>query len=67
MKAFSNSNDTWSSMPLSIGSLWPFSAVPPRSSSQLAPQRISMSLPVIIDFGRATGTVSIGGELMRVS
>jgi len=26
-----------------------------------------MSLPVIIDLGRATGTVSIGGALMRVS
>jgi hypothetical protein len=67
MKAFSNSKETWSSIPLSIGSACPVSAVPPRSSSQLAPQRISMSLPVIIDLGRATGVVSIGGAEMSVS
>jgi hypothetical protein len=67
MNAFSSSKTTLSSMPLSIGSWWPRSCVPPRSSSQLAPQRISVSLPVIIDFGRATGVVSIAGELMSVS
>ena len=67
MNAFSSSKTTLSSMPLSIGSAWPRSWVPPRSSSQLAPQRISMSLPVIIDLGRATGVVSMVGALIRVS
>ena len=67
MKVCSNSNFTLSAMPLSSTSLGPWSGEPPRSSSQLADQVIFMSLPLISDFGRATGVCSWAGALVSVS
>ena len=67
MKVCSNSSFTLSSMPASMTSRAACSEDPPRSSSQLADQVMSMSSPLIKDFGRATGNVSVSGELVRVS
>ncbi len=67
MNVCSNSNFTLSAICLSIGSLCPCSGAPPRSSSQLADQRIFMFLPLISERGRATGTCSCNGALVRFS
>ncbi len=70
MNVFSNSNlilsfDSCRTL-ATIGSRWPSSLVPPRSSSQLADQVILVSSPVISDFGRATGKSSPSGASIRV-
>ena len=49
-----------------IGSRWPISGAPPRSSSQFADQVILVSSPVISDFGRATGKSSPSGASTSV-
>jgi hypothetical protein len=54
-------------MPLSITSRAACSWEPPRSSSQFADHSMFMSLPLISDLGRATGNVSVAGELVNVS
>ena len=58
---------TWSRILTTIGSLGASSGPPPRSSSQLADQRICIGLPEISDFGRATGVWSPRGASMSVS
>ena len=55
MKVCSNSNFTLSSMPLSIGSLCPYSTMPPRSSSQFGPHFGVIFSPVISEWAVATG------------
>ena len=67
MKVCSNSSVTLSSMPRSITSWAACSCEPPRSSSQLADHSTFMSLPVSRLLGRATGNVSVCGELSSVS
>jgi hypothetical protein len=67
MKVFSNSNFTLSSMPLSIGSLVACSREPPRSSSQFADHETLIGLPLMIEYGRATGKFFCAGALSSVS
>ncbi len=67
MKVCSNSSLIFSEISFSTTSWSPWSAEPPRSSSQLADQEIFMSLPVIRDLGRATGVCSWSGALVSVS
>ncbi len=67
MKVCSNSNFTLSSMPLSIGSLGPYSREPPRSSSQFADQPMFIGLPEMSECGRATGKFAWLGALSSVS
>ena len=71
MKACSNSiftrSPTWSRILITIGSLGASSGPPPRSSSQLADQRICIGLPEISDFGWATGVCSRRGAEISVS
>ncbi len=67
MNVCSNSNFTLSAMFFSIGSCCCVAAEPPRSSSQFEDQEIFMSLPVISDFGRATGVCSWAGASVSVA
>src|SRR5687768_10120743 len=55
MNVRSYSNLTFSVIAARFGSPGACSAAPPRSSSQLAPQVIAVSLPVSADLGRMTG------------
>ena len=50
-----------------IGSLASVAALPPKASSQLDDALMSMSSPVISDFGRATGKSSPNGARVRFS
>ena len=67
MKVCSNSSLTFSDSFLSTGSAGASSGAPARLSSQFAHQVIFMSLPLISDFGRATGVCSCSGADVRVS
>ena len=67
MKVCSNSNFTFSAIFASIGSRCAVSVEPPRSSSQLADHSIFMFLPLISDFGRATGVCSWAGASVSVA
>ena len=67
MKVCSNSNFTLSAIFFSIGSRCAVAVEPPRSSSQLADHSTFMVLPLISDFGRATGVCCCAGAVVSVS
>ncbi len=67
MNVCSNSSLTLSDTCLSTGSLRVSSGPPPRSSSQFADHWIFMFLPLMSDFGRATGVCCWGGAVVSVS
>ncbi len=67
MKVSSNSIFTCSLMVARMGSSAAVSCEPPRLSSQLPDQVMSMFLPVRSDFGRATGVCALCGAFVSMS